>query len=60
MKLYKKMEATVGASDGDTNFFGIVIGILQGDSLTSFLFIICRDYVRQTSVDLMKKMVSHF
>ena len=33
----------------------IVTGVLQGDMLAPYLFIICIDYVLQTSVDLMKE-----
>ena len=30
--------------DGDTNFFNIVVGVLQGDILVLYLFIIGLDY----------------
>ena len=40
--------------DGD-NFFDIVAGVLQGDILAPFLFIIWLDYVQQMSIDLMKE-----
>ena len=39
----------VRSSDGDTGYFDIVEGILQGDILSPFLFIICLDYVLRTS-----------
>ena len=29
----------------DTEYFDIVAGVLQGDMLTPYLFIICLDYV---------------
>ena len=35
-------------------FSGIVAGVLQRDTLALYLFIICLDYVLQTSIDLMK------
>ena len=41
--------------NGDTDSFDIVAGVLQGDSLAPYLFIICLDYVLQTSLDLMKE-----
>ena len=44
-------------SDEDTDFFDIVAGVLQGDILVLYLFIIRLDYVLRTSIDLMKKMV---
>ena len=33
----------------------IVAGVLQGDTLAPYLFIICLDYVLWTSVDLIKE-----
>ena len=38
----------------DTYILDIVV-ILQGDTLTQYLFIICRDYVLQSSIDLIKE-----
>ena len=35
----------VGSPDGDTEYFDIVAGVLQGDTLPPYLFIICLDYV---------------
>ena len=37
--------------DGDTPYFEITTGVLQGDTLAPFLFIICLDYVLTKSVD---------
>ena len=45
----------MGVLDEDTNFFDIVVGVLQGDTLTPYLFIICLDYVLWTLIDLMKE-----
>jgi hypothetical protein len=42
--LYKNTEAQVITPDGDTEFFRIVAGVLQGDTLALFLFIIALDY----------------
>ena len=42
--LYTKTEAQVLSPDGDTEFFEIVAGVLQGDTLAPFLFIIALDY----------------
>ena len=47
------MKVKVLSPDGDTNFFDIVTGVLQGD--TPYLFMICLDYVLPTSIDLMKE-----
>ena len=41
----------VRLSDGDTPFFKITTGVLQGDTIAPFLFIICLDYVLRKSID---------
>ena len=41
--------------DGDTDYFDIVAGVLQGDKLAPYLFIICLDYVLRTSIDKIKE-----
>ena len=35
--------------------FDIVVGVVRGDALTPYLFIICLDYMLWTSIDLMKE-----
>ena len=55
MMLYKNTKVKVQSLDGDTDYFNIVAGALQGDTLASYLFIICLDYGLRTSIDLMKK-----
>ena len=56
MMLYKKAKALVRSPDGDTDFFQILAGVLQGDTLAPFLFIICLDYALRTSVDAHKDL----
>ena len=51
MILYKNTKALVRSPDGDTEFFEILAGVLQGDTLAPFLFVICLDYVLKNSVD---------
>ena len=51
MILYKNTKAKVRSPDGDTEYFDIVAGVLQGDMLASYLFIICLDYVLRTLID---------
>ena len=47
------MKVKVHFLDGDTDYFDIVAGVLQGDTLAPYLFIICLDVLR-TSIDKMK------
>ena len=55
MMLYKNTKVKVCSPDGDTDYFDIVTGLLQGDTLATYLFIICLDYVLRTSIELMKE-----
>ena len=41
--------------DGDTDYFDIVAGLLQGDTLAPNLFIICLDYMFRTSINKIKE-----
>ena len=54
MILYRNMKVKVRSLDGDTDYFDIVAGVLQGDTLTPYLFITCLDYVLRMSIDKMK------
>ena len=54
MMLQKNTKVKVQLPDGNTDYFDIVAGVLQGDTLAPYLFIICLDYVLRTSIDLMK------
>ena len=38
-----------------TDYFNIVAGVLQGDTLALYLFIRCLDYMLRMSIDLMKE-----
>ena len=51
MILYINTRAMVRSPDGDTTFFKITTGVLQGDTIAPFLFIICLDYVLRKSID---------
>ena len=44
---YDNTEARIIISDGETEFFKISNGVLQGDTLAPLLFIITLDYVRR-------------
>ena len=39
----------------ETDSFDIVAGVLQGDTLAPYLFIISLDYVLRTSIDKIKE-----
>ena len=53
--LYKNTKEKVRSPDGDTDYFDIVAGVLQGDTLALYLFIICLYYVLRTSIDKIKE-----
>ena len=54
MMQYKNTKVKVRSLDRDTDYFDIVAGVLQGNTLALYLFIICLDYVLRTSIDKMK------
>ena len=49
--MYRDTEAQVISPDGETEFFSILAGVLQGDTLAPLLFIIVLDYVLRTAID---------
>ena len=53
LSIYTYMYACVKvcSPDRDTEYFDIVAGVLQGDTLVPYLFIICLDYVLRTTID---------
>ena len=53
--LYRNPKVKVRSPDGDTEYFDIVAGVLQGDTLAPYLFIICLDYVLRTSIDKIRE-----
>ena len=55
MILYRNTKVKACSPDGDTDYFDIVVGVLQGDTLAPYLFIICLDYVLRTSIDKIKE-----
>ena len=54
MMIYRNTKVKLCSPDGDTDHFDIVAGVLQGDTLTPYLFIICLDYMLRTSIGKMK------
>ena len=55
--LYRNTKVKVRSPDGDTEYFDIVAGVLQGYTLAPYLFIICQDYVLRTSIDKIKENI---
>ena len=53
--LYRNTKVKVRSPDGDTEYFDIVAGVLQGDTLAPYLFIICLDNVLRTSTDKIRE-----
>ena len=53
--LYRNIKVKVCSPDGDTEYFEIIAGVLQGDILAPYLFIICLDYVLRTSIYKIKE-----
>ena len=53
--LYRNTKVKVRSPDGDTEYFDIVAGVLQGDTLAPYLYIICLDYVLRTSIDKIRE-----
>ena len=51
MMLNRNTKAKDRSSDGDTDYFDIVAGVLQGDTLAPYIFIICLGYMLRTSID---------
>ena len=55
MMLYRNTKVKVRSLDGDTDYFNIVAGVLQGDTFAPYLFTICLDYILRTSIDKIKE-----
>ena len=53
--LNRNIKVKVNSPDGDTEYFDIVAGVLQGNTLAPYLFIICLDNVLSTSIDKIKE-----
>ena len=53
--LYKNTKVKICSPDGDTEYFDIVAGVLQGDTLAPYVFIICLDFTLRTSIDKIRE-----
>ena len=54
MMLHRNTKVKVRSPDEDTDYFDIVAGVLQQDTLAPYLFIICLAYMFRTFLDEMK------
>ena len=52
---YNNTSLKIRSFNGDTDFFNIVAGVLQWDTLEPCLFIISQDYVLRTLIYLIKE-----
>ena len=43
--IYEDLTAKVVSPDGETDWFQLYVGVLQGDTLSPYLFVIVLDYV---------------
>ena len=55
MILYRNTKVKVRSPEGDTEYFDIVAGVPQWDTLAPYLFIICLGYVLRTSIDKIRE-----
>ena len=55
MMLNRNTKVKVSSPDGDTDYFDTVAGVLQGDTLAPYLFIISIYYVLRTYIDKIKE-----
>ena len=49
--LYINTRSMVRSPDGDTHFFDITTGVLQGNTLANFLFIVYLDYILNNALN---------
>ena len=56
--LNRNITVKVRSLDGDIEYFNMVAGVLQGDTLASCIFIICLDYVLRNRLIKSEKMTS--
>ena len=49
-KMYENTRAKVISPDGETDYFDVLAGVLQGDTLAPYLFVIVLDYVLRKKI----------
>ena len=53
--VYRNSKVKVRSPDVDKEYFDIVAGVQQGETLAPYLFSICLDYVLRTYIDKIKE-----
>ena len=53
--LYRIKKVKVRSLEGDTDYFDIIAGVLQGDTFVPYLYVIFLDYELRMSIDKMKE-----
>ena len=53
--LYRNTKVKVRSPDGEKEYFDIVAGVLQGETLAAYPFIICLYFVLRTSIDKIRE-----
>ena len=51
MLLYSDIKAKIKSPDGDTDYFQILAGVMQGDTLAPYLFVIVLDYAMRQAIE---------
>ena len=54
-KLYEGTRARVVSPDGETDYFNVLAGVLQGDTLAPYLFAIVVDYLMRKAINGMEE-----
>ena len=49
--IYNSLRAKVVSPDGDTDYLGVSAGVMQGDTLEPFLFLIVLDYAIRKAIN---------
>ena len=57
--LYRNTKVKTRSPDEDIEYFDVVAGVLLGDTLAPYHFIICLDYVLRTSIDKIRENGFH-
>ena len=55
MILYRNTKVKVRSPNGEPQYYDIVAGVLQGNTLAPYPFIICLDYVLRTSINKIRE-----